>query len=286
MLEYKLDISRNSYSHIHTPDISGRIFPFYLTECGYFEAGSQYFTRRDGKEAALLIYTTGGQGELEWKSQRAILKPGSAIVIYCDTFHVYRTLEAPWKFHWAHFDGSGLEGYRAALFDRPAPVTLNAPAEMRENFSRLEALSNGADILSAAEIGHNISAMMLMLLRARVKPGAGAASFHRDEVEKLAAYIRQNFEKPLSMDDFVEHTNISKYHLIHIFKRQMGMPPYKYMHNCRINRAQLLLRTTRLSIAEVGARVGYPDTVNFIRHFRAIAGGTPAGYRRESIQLP
>ena len=66
----------------------------------------------------------------------------------------------------------------------------------------------------------------------------------------------------------------------------MGVPPYRYLHNCRANRAQQLLRATDLPVSEIGQQVGYTDPVNFIRHFRAITGTTPAKYRRESMQLP
>ena len=65
----------------------------------------------------------------------------------------------------------------------------------------------------------------------------------------------------------------------------MGVPPYHYLHQCRIQRAQELLRTTSRTVAEIGAQVGYADPVNFIRHFRDILGVTPAKYRRESIRL-
>ena len=78
--------------------------------------------------------------------------------------------------------------------------------------------------------------------------------------------------------------NLSRYHLIRLFRQQMGVPPYRYLHQCRIQRAQELLRATDATIAEIGERVGYSDPVNFIRHFRALTGLTPAKYRKESIR--
>lgn len=94
MLEYNLDLRESSHSRLFTADEAARLFPFYLTELGHFWAGPDYFTRRDGKAAALILYTRAGQGVLEWKGQSCTLSPGSAVIIYCDSFHAYSTAAA------------------------------------------------------------------------------------------------------------------------------------------------------------------------------------------------
>jgi AraC-like DNA-binding protein len=48
----------------------------------------------------------------------------------------------------------------------------------------------------------------------------------------------------------------------------------------RRERAIVLLRSSRLGIDEIGARVGYADPANFVRAFRRWVGATPAAYRR------
>lgn len=285
MLEYNLDISPASHSHIYTLNSAARAFPFHISELGYFCAGSEYFTRRDEMQSMLLIYTVGGQGEMRWNDQSCTLLPGSAVLISCDALHEYRTTADSWEFHWAHLNGAGLDGYREPLFDHLTPVRLADPAALDKHFSALEALDKNGGILTLAEISHLVSSALLTMLRALSETG-GESSARRAEVRRLADYIRQNLEKPLGMDDFTRVTNLSKYHLIHLFHQEMGLPPYRYLHHCRANRAQQLLRATDLSVSEIGRMVGYTDTVNFIRHFRAITGTTPAKYRRESIQLP
>lgn len=285
MLEYNMDISPSSYSNIYTPDPAVKAFPFYISELGYFHAGPQYFTRRDEMQAMLLIYTVGGQGEMRWKGQSCMLSPGTAAIISCETFHEYRTAADFWQFHWVHLGGSGLEGYRAPLLERLTCVHLTEPSALDEHFRALGNMDNNGGILTLAESSHIVSAILLSMLRSLSEP-VGESAMRRAEVCKLADYIQQNLEKPLSIDDFIKVTNLSKYHLIHIFHQQMGVPPYRYLHHCRANRAQQLLRATDLPVAEIGRQVGYADQVNFTRHFRAITGTTPAKYRRESIQLP
>ena len=78
MLEYFFDLSAASWSRVCTPDIAAKAFPFYVTEMGYFEAGPRYFTRRDGKEPALLFFTVSGRGELSWKGQHCRASRGAS----------------------------------------------------------------------------------------------------------------------------------------------------------------------------------------------------------------
>lgn len=286
MLDYCLDISAASSYKILTLDSSAKLFPFYATEYGFFEAGKGYYTRRDGKNAALLLYTLDGRGEIEWKGRKAALNPGSAVVIYCDTYHSYRTLsQVPWRFKWVHFDGNGLEGYRVALLDHLSPVNLKSIDSMSSFFDMLERSDAENGLTAWAGIGHAISGMLLTLLSSLTTASDSQPGL-RDEVRTLAEYIRENCAKPLTIDDFALVSHVSKYHLIHLFHKQIGMPPYRYMHYCRINYAQRLLCTTDDTVASIGELVGYTEEVSFIRMFRTFTGTTPAKYRRESIKLP
>lgn len=286
LLEYRLDISEKSHSRVCTPDITAKSFPFFVTEMGYFEAGPEYFTRRDGLEMALLICTDSGRGEMTWKGQTCALEPGSAVIILCDSYHEYRTLPgAPWVFHWAHLNGAGLAGFRAPLLERLTPVRLREPERMAASFAALDRLDMRADVLSLAEASQCLSAMLILLLRALAEENGGAP-LRRDEVRRLSDYILQHLAEPLGTEDFVRIANLSKYHLIRLFRQQMGVPPYRYLQQCRVHRAQELLRTTQQPVGEIAASVGLPDPVNFIRHFRSITGTTPAKYRKETMRLP
>ena len=286
MLEYKLDLSSDSRSRVYTPDITARAFPFYATELGYFEAGPEYFTRRDGKDAALLIYTVSGRGEMTWKDQTCTLEPGSAVLIACDTLHDYRSLPgAPWVFHWVHLSGAGLAGFQSSLLERLTPVRLGDPEPLLHCFQRLNDLDMRADVLALAEASQCLSSMLVQLLRG-LNQESENIQLRREEVRRVSDYIYAHLNEPLTAEDFTRVANLSKYHLIRLFRQQMGVPPYRYLQQCRVNRAQQLLRTTDLSVAEIGAQVGLPDPVNFIRHFRGITGMTPARYRRESMRLP
>lgn len=235
--------------------------------------------------SALLLYTCSGQGVMHWKKQVCSLTAGTAVIIYCDTFQQYYTGDADeWEFFFVHFDGAGLKGYAPSLLDRLTPVRLCAVGEMEEAFRRLLALRAESDLLARAEVNCLLSGMLRSMLESLYRTDSEENRSHR-EVQLLTKYIHDHMSENIGMAEFEKITHYSKYYLIHLFRQQMGVPPYRYLHQCRIQRAQELLRSTNDSVSEIAAQVGYMDSVSFIRHFQSIVGATPAKYRKESIRL-
>lgn len=285
MLKYNLDISEKSRTRVFSVDENARLFSLYATEIGYYRANPGYFTRRDGKAQALLIYTRSGEGVIHWKNQACSLTAGTAVVIYCDSFQQYYTGNADeWEFYWVHFNGAGLKGYAASLMERLTPIRLRDTGEMEDAFQRILSLRADSDILSHAEINSLLNGMLHSMLNSLYQTEAEGSRGH-EEVQVLTKYIQEHMHENIGMADFERVTHYSKYYLIHIFRQQIGVPPYRYLHQCRIHRAQELLRSTTDAVAEIGMQVGYMDTVSFIRHFQSIVGTTPAKYRKESIRL-
>lgn len=64
-----------------------------------------------------------------------------------------------------------------------------------------------------------------------------------------------------------------------LFMRCVGMPPQRWIAGVRADVAQRLLRTTALSVAEVGQRVGLDDPFHFSRFFKRMTGVSPQRYR-------
>jgi AraC family transcriptional regulator len=73
---------------------------------------------------------------------------------------------------------------------------------------------------------------------------------------------------------------LSTYHFARAFKLTTGETPHVYVGRRRIDEARRLLRGTRLSIAEIAARVGFASQAHLTTRFREITGVTPARFRR------
>lgn len=287
MLEYWLDLHPDSYSYFPTLDDFAKSFPFYCTDSGKFIAGDKYYTKREGFNSYLLIVTTDGAGRLVWNGQSCVLGKNSAVLIDCNTYQEYSTLEGGnWTFYFVHFNALSLEGYKNALLSSLTPVNLRSLKNVERLIEKIYQKSFKNDLLSYSSISSNISNILTEMLYSLADDGKSTLQLNRADISELAEYIRVNSAKPLHLEDFTTLTNLSKHHLIRTFSRQMGMSPYKFLHLCRINHAQILLRSTDMSVEEIAYEVGYNDSVVFIRHFRSFNNTTPAAYRKTSIMLP
>jgi AraC-like DNA-binding protein len=66
----------------------------------------------------------------------------------------------------------------------------------------------------------------------------------------------------------------------HLFKQETGTSPAQYLKQLRMQRAELLLRTTFLSVKEVLKQVGISSNSHFVTDFKKVHGMTPTAFRR------
>ena len=286
MLEYNMDLAPGSYSHPTTPDVFVQTLPFYVTDCGKFITGEHYYTKREGLShySYLLIVTESGYGRISWHGQKCILEPGSAVLIDCSTYQEYAPVpNCGWNFYFLHFHGHSMDGYKNMLLNELTPVRLRAPDAVYQSMEHLHHLIQENNVISYAVQSNAVSNLLTEMLCSLAAGQDNNSGFNRADIAGLAEYIKENCTKELHIDELSGLTHLSKNHLIRIFKKQIGMSPYQYMHLCRINRAQQLLRTTDLSVTQIAYMSGYHDPVVFIRHFTAFNHITPGKYRDVSI---
>jgi AraC family transcriptional regulator len=60
----------------------------------------------------------------------------------------------------------------------------------------------------------------------------------------------------------------------------VGMPPYRYLINLRIQRAAQLLRESDLTVTQILHRAGFHSPSHFTTTFRRHMGLSPTAYRR------
>ncbi len=99
-------------------------------------------------------------------------------------------------------------------------------------------------------------------------------------VERMKAYIRDNFQKDITLDSVSEFINLHPSYCSTIFKKAEGKSVTEFINTMRINHAKELLETTNFRIGEVGVMSGIPDPYYFSRVFNKISGVSPSDYRK------
>lgn len=72
--------------------------------------------------------------------------------------------------------------------------------------------------------------------------------------------------------------SVSRFH--HLFKQEMAVSFVQYVKEKKLEAAEVLLKTTHLSVKEIVVKVGGGDETNFIRAFKRRFHETPSEYRK------
>ena len=83
---------------------------FYIQSFSLMEVGAQYYTKRNGLNSYLLLYTYDGYGQLEYDGQIYELQEGDIFFIDCAKEHCYRSLGPIWKHGDLHINGAFIDG--------------------------------------------------------------------------------------------------------------------------------------------------------------------------------
>lgn len=116
--------------------------------------------------------------------------------------------------------------------------------------------------------------------RLRTAPVYGNGGAISPVVRQAIGYIQDRLDQSLTLENIAAAVNRSPSHFARQFRTCMGVPPYQYVLNLRLNRARELLQNTRLSIAEIAFETGFSHQEHLTRLFRREFGTTPAAYRK------
>lgn len=92
-------------------------------------------------------------------------------------------------------------------------------------------------------------------------------------------YIKQNYDKKISLKDVAESLNLSKQYLCSIFKKETGENVSFYINKLRIEKAKMLLHKKDRKIKEIFEEVGYSNQQYFSKVFKKMTGMTILEYK-------
>lgn len=98
-----------------------------------------------------------------------------------------------------------------------------------------------------------------------------------ERIEAILKYINENLNKELSIDNLSSKFFMSKYYLMHRFKKQTGYTIHNYILQKRLIIANLQIKKGK-PITEVYLECGFGDYSNFIRAFKKMFGLPPKQY--------
>ena len=100
------------------------------------------------------------------------------------------------------------------------------------------------------------------------------------KIKKILSYIRENFDKPITLEDMAKMAEMSVKYFGTYFKNMTGKTPFDYLNEYRIEKAARKLLNTDLSVTEIAYTCGFNDLSYFIKTFKRINKTSPGKYRK------
>jgi AraC-like DNA-binding protein len=235
------------------------------------------------------------------------LTPGKLFLIPKFTFHSYRCDKEMWHYYMCFFDEfvffenifdkfefnnivDVINGDEI-LFKRinnlnPEGKIKNPDPATYDNDKALYSFSKNLKQFSISEKIEIQGIIYLLLSRFIVRETQNCQLVvSRKRFCKLTAYIHQHLDEKITLNDLADLACLSPDYLSRQFLDVMGIRPMEYINRGRIERAQMLLLTTNLSIKQIAEKVGIFSNTYFSTLFKKQTLYTPEDYRKKHFEL-
>lgn len=104
----------------------------------------------------------------------------------------------------------------------------------------------------------------------------------KSKLKHILEYIHSHIDSEIKLTKLAEMAGISQYYFCQLFKQSVGITPYQYVLQLRVERAKHLLKSQKMTICDVALACGFADQSHFTKHFRKLTGMTPKMYWKHS----
>ena len=102
-----------------------------------------------------------------------------------------------------------------------------------------------------------------------------------DVISEVKKYIDEHISEKISRSEIADYVFLNENYLSRLFHKEVGCSISKYILEKRLALSKKLLIQTKLSVSEIGERVGYDTTTYFVRIFKQETGKTPNEFRKD-----
>lgn len=267
----------NSKLFFHTVSTQGKRMFFYALCAGHYYCNSKYSVSRKNYDSLLLMYIKKGRGFISTNNTTFPFTEGQVILIDCYEPHSYSS-NGDMEFYWLHFDGALAREYFNTITKNYSNVITLKDGVYFEKYMK-KILSNYSEKLSVNEalVSKYITNLLTELITANTN--ITHSRDHSEVIDEAIAYITNNLNKSLSLNEISNLVSVSPYYFTRLFKKETGYTPHEYIIITRVNSAKFYLKSTALPVKEICFNCGFSSESSFCTCFKKVVGMTPSEFR-------
>ncbi len=244
--------------------------------CGTTYPNKTYAINRMASRVCCVEYVLSGTGHVRVGDTEFCPRAGDAYFLPQGMPHLYGSNKHdPFEKIWVNFGGKavddmirqyGIEG----KFHFPA-------LDISDLLLKMQYYTDHAGLSDRGEKCVSLLHAIFYRLSASCEPKTRE---HATPVQAMLAYIDRHETDMISLEELAAVCKKSPSQAERLFKKETGMPPYRYILNRKIELARQLLRETGMSVRDISAYLSFSDEFYFSGLFRRKTGCSPTQYRQ------
>jgi AraC family transcriptional regulator len=166
--------------------------------------------------------------------------------------------------------------------DIPSFINAYDPLLLSILWSLAREMREDAKALPSIYVEHATGLLMAHLIHSLRRGRSGHPSrggLSEITLRRVIDFIEANLSEDISLTALGALAGTGADAFARNFRASMGMPPYRYVMEQRMQRAQALLAANDKSIAQIAFEVGFPTQAHFTTQFGKFMKMSPAAYR-------
>lgn len=262
-------------------DTQNRKSDLYLrvNSCGIHRDELTHTIRKRGRVDYHILYVCKGCMNVVYHEKEYSVMSGGFVLYEPDTPQDYRQTSDSDCSYWVHFSGNSVpelletSGLHFGVTQSSVP---NPSRQVIHYFDKMIlTVSLNLPYRDALAAGY-LSVLFAMLGRS----SAGSMKeIDAGRLELALIYMRSHFREKIDLAFCSSLCGLSQSRFVHLFREAVGVSPYRYHLDLRLEHAAELLAFTDDTVKEIAFEAGFEDQLYFSRLFHKRHGISPVEFR-------
>lgn len=271
-------------------------FAVKLTSYSSKQYGSEIFANH-WHEQIEILYFKSGSAFIRCNSMPIYVKAGDLVIVNSNDLHLGVSLSDNLNYYCIILDTSILYSKTIDICDTKyiTPIAQNYIVfrnKISDDKAVTACIDNFIKEYTEREIGFELALkfclyqLFTLLLRNHSAYTMSSQQYNKriknlEIFNPVLQYIENHFNEELNIDMLSKMANMSKYYFCHSFKELTGKTFTEYLNIIRINKSELMLKSSSMNVTEVAEACGYNDLNYFSRLYKKYKNVPPSKAKQD-----